>query len=102
MNSVANGKIFQRTPFKEVYIQAAAGDAGGAIGAAYYVWNQILQHSRSFVLESAYWGPQFSEVELSEAISVSYDELIKANCTIEKIDDSIALCRQTAEETRER
>jgi carbamoyltransferase len=34
MNSVANGKIFDKTPFKEVYIQAAAGDAGGALGAA--------------------------------------------------------------------
>jgi carbamoyltransferase len=98
MNSVANGKIFNRTPFKEVYIQAAAGDAGGAIGAAFYVWNQTLQHSRSFVLESAYWGPQFSEAELSEAIISRNDELVKSNCTIENIYDKIALCRQTAQE----
>ena len=98
MNSVANGKIFHRTPFKEVYIQAAAGDAGGAIGAAFYVWNQTLRHSRSFVLESAYWGPQFSEAELSEAINGRHDELVQSNCTIEKIEDKIALCRQTAQE----
>jgi carbamoyltransferase len=98
MNSVANGKIFHRTPFQEVYIQAAAGDAGGAIGAAYYVWNQTLQHSRSFVLESCYWGPQFSEAELSEAIESRNSELVKSNCKIEKIDDKIALCRQTAQE----
>jgi carbamoyltransferase len=98
MNSVANGKIFHRTPFQEVYIQAAAGDAGGAIGAAYYVWNQTLQHSRSFVLESSYWGPQFSEAELSEAIESRNSELVKSNCKIEKIDDKIALCRQTAQE----
>jgi len=98
MNSVANGKIFHRTPFQEVYIQAAAGDAGGAIGAAFYVWNQILRHSRSFVLESAYWGPQFSEAELSEAINGRHDELVQSNCTIEKIEDKIALCRQTAQE----
>ena len=91
MNSVANGKIFHRTPFKEVYIQAAAGDAGGAIGAAFYVWNQTLQHSRSFVLESAYWGPQFSEAELSEAITSRNNELVKSNCKIEKIDDKIDL-----------
>ena len=68
MNSLANGKIFHRTPFKEVYIQAAAGDAGGAIGAAFYVWNQTLQRPRSCVMTSAYWGPQFSDAELSEAI----------------------------------
>ena len=37
MNSVANGKIFERTPFTDLYVQAAAGDAGGAIGAAYSV-----------------------------------------------------------------
>lgn len=98
MNSVANGKIFERTPFKEVYIQAAAGDAGGAIGAAFYVWNQTLQHSRSFVLESAYWGPQFSEAELSEAIDSRNNELVKSNCKIEKIDDEITLCRHTAQE----
>jgi carbamoyltransferase len=98
MNSVANGKIFHQTPFKEVYIQAAAGDAGGAIGAAYYLWNQTWQRPRSFVLERAYWGPQFSQAELSEAIAGKHDELVKANCTIEKLDDPLALCRQTAQE----
>ena len=57
MNSVANGKIFHRTPFKEVYIQAAAGDAGGAIGAAFYVWNQTLQRPRSCVMAQRLLGP---------------------------------------------
>ena len=60
MNSVANGKIFDKTPFREVYIQAAAGDAGGALGAAYYVWNQILGNKRDFVMDTAYWGPQYT------------------------------------------
>ena len=66
MNSVANGKIFDQTPFQEVYIQAAAGDAGGALGAAYYVWHHILNQPRSFVMENAYWGPQFSDEEISK------------------------------------
>lgn len=57
MNSVANGKIFDRTPFKDIYIQSAAGDAGGAIGAAFYVWNALLGNKRNFVMEHAYWGP---------------------------------------------
>jgi carbamoyltransferase len=98
MNSVANGKIFRRTPFKKVYIQAAAGDAGGAIGAAFYVWNQTLRRPRSFVMTSAYWGPKFSETELSAVITGRQDELTAANCTVEKIDDAIALCRHTARE----
>src|SRR4029077_4736339 len=41
MNSVANGKVYRRTAFKRMYLPAAAGDAGGAIGAAAYVHTQI-------------------------------------------------------------
>jgi carbamoyltransferase len=98
MNSLANGKILHRTPFKEVYIQAAAGDAGGAIGAAFHVWNQTLGRPRSCVMASAYWGPQFSDAELSEAMTIRKDELAQSGCKIEKIDDKIALCRTTAQE----
>ena len=98
MNSLANGKIFYRTPFKEVYIQAAAGDAGGSIGAAFYVWNQTLQRPRSCVMTSAYWGPEFSDEALSEAIGTRQSALAESNCTVEKIDDQKALCRQTAQE----
>jgi carbamoyltransferase len=56
MNSVANGKIRQRTPFKLVYIQPAAGDNGTALGAACYVWHETLGHPRQFVMEHGYWG----------------------------------------------
>ena len=59
-NCVANGKIFDATPFEQVYVHPAAGDAGLAVGAAYYVWHQILGKPRSFVLEHAYWGPGYS------------------------------------------
>ena len=41
MNSVANGKIRRQTPYKRVYVQSAAGDAGGAIGAALHVWQEL-------------------------------------------------------------
>ena len=41
MNSVANGKIMRQTPYKRVYVQSAAGDAGGAIGAALHVWHEL-------------------------------------------------------------
>ncbi len=98
MNSLANGKIFARTPFQEVYIQAAAGDAGGAVGAAFYVWNQTLGHPRSFVMSSAYWGPHFSDEALSEAITTKQKELSESNCQIEKITDTGELCKNTARE----
>jgi carbamoyltransferase len=96
MNSVANGKIFDKTPFKEVYIQAAAGDAGGALGAAFYVWHQILGHERNFVMENAYWGPQFSEAEVSNELRVMSDDLRKQGCHVEKTEDKKELCKITA------
>jgi carbamoyltransferase len=101
MNSVANGKIFDRTPFQEVYIQAAAGDAGGALGAAYFVWNQILGNERSFVMDNAYWGPQFSDVEVKAKIKENQEGLRKFNCIVERIEDENELCRKTAKEIAE-
>ncbi len=98
MNSVANGKIFDRTPFKEVYIQAAAGDAGGALGAAYYVWHQILDKPRDFVMEHAYWGPQFNEKEVEKLLKLRSGELGKTGCDIEKIENDEILCKKTAME----
>jgi carbamoyltransferase len=62
MNSVANGKIRRMTPFRRVYVQSAAGDAGGAIGAAYVVWHR-LGGARSFIMDHAYWGPEFPSAD---------------------------------------
>jgi carbamoyltransferase len=70
-NCVANGKIFDRTPFEKVYVQPAAGDAGLAVGAACYVWHQKLGKPRSFVMDHAYWGPGFSAQEIRTAIDGS-------------------------------
>jgi len=96
MNSVANGKIFDRTPFKEVYIQSAAGDAGGSIGAAYHVWHQELNQPRSFVMEKAYWGPYYSEAEISKQLDISSEQLKKHSCIIEHIKNENELCKKTA------
>ncbi len=60
MNSVANGKIREQTPFREVYIQPASGDNGTALGAAYHVWHEVLHGPRGFVMEHGYWGPSHS------------------------------------------
>jgi carbamoyltransferase len=70
-NCVANGKIFESTPFEQVYVQPAAGDGGLAVGAAYYVWHQRLGKPRSFVMDHAYWGPEFSAAEMRGAIEAS-------------------------------
>jgi carbamoyltransferase len=70
-NCVANGKIFDSTPFEQVFVQPAAGDAGLAIGAAFYVWHQKLGKPRSFVMEHSYWGPEFSQEDIRSAVEAS-------------------------------
>lgn len=96
MNSLANGKIFDNTPFKEVYIQPAAGDAGGAIGAAFYLYHNVLGKQRSYVLNKSYLGPSFNNDEIKLGLDANGDQLKKADCIIEKIDDTQALCRKVA------
>ena len=70
-NCVANGKIFNETPFKKIFVQPAAGDAGLAVGAAYFVHHQILGQPRSFVMENAYWGPGYSAEQIRAAVAAS-------------------------------
>ena len=67
-NSLANGKIFEKSPFKEVFIQPAGYDAGGALGAAFYVWNQILGNERNFIMSHAYWGPEYHNDEIETVL----------------------------------
>jgi len=67
-NSVANGKIFACSDFSDVFIQSAAGDAGTALGAAQYVWHQLLDRPRDFVMEHSYWGPEFDAARLLAAL----------------------------------
>jgi carbamoyltransferase len=68
MNSVLNGKVREQTPFEEVYVQPAAGDNGTALGAAFYVWHQVLGQPRGFVMEHGYWGPAFNRAQKRRAM----------------------------------
>jgi carbamoyltransferase len=63
---VANGKILRETPFEEIYIQPAAGDGGGALGAALYAYHMVLGKPRRFVMEHAYWGAEYSPGEIEK------------------------------------
>ncbi|HXB26066.1 MAG TPA: carbamoyltransferase C-terminal domain-containing protein [Gemmatimonadaceae bacterium] len=88
MNSVANGKIRQRTPFREVYIQPASSDNGTALGAAYYVWNQVLGRERAFVMDHGYWGPAHDEASVLAKLDGA--------CTIERFATPDAVAQATA------
>jgi carbamoyltransferase len=95
MNSVANGKIRRQTPFRRVYVQSAAGDAGGAIGAAYVVW-QRFGGTRTFVMDHAYWGPGFSSAEIAGLLAERREEIERSGCSVEEIPDEEELCRRAA------
>ncbi len=112
MNSVANGKVRRKSPFKRLYVQAAAGDAGGAIGAAIYVWHRlgkgaIAAHSPPsalagdapagrFIMEHAYWGPDYGEDEIARLITSNADALKESTFTISDVQEEQELCRRTA------
>jgi carbamoyltransferase len=95
MNSVANGKIQRMTPFRRVYVQAAAGDAGGAIGSAFAIWHK-LGGKRTFVMDHAYWGPAFGAAEIAQVLAAHRSELSAARCTIKEVANDAELCRHTA------
>jgi carbamoyltransferase len=71
LNAVANGRIRLDTPFRDVYVQPAAGDSGTALGAAYFVWHQVLGRPRSFVMRHAYTGPAYTDEECAAAIAAA-------------------------------
>jgi carbamoyltransferase len=117
MNSVANGKIRRFTPYRRVYVQSAAGDAGGAIGAAVQVWRQVSGGSEDArarseaapealegdpgldrpVMDHAYLGPSFGDDEIAALIESRSADIVKSECHVKRIDDAAALCARTAE-----
>ena len=97
MNSVANGKIHDRSPFKHAFIPAAAGDAGGAIGAAFVAWHRVSGQGRTVFRDSAYLGPKFSDDDFAELLKTKHAQIESENCVVQKIDDEAALCAVTAD-----
>ncbi|MEJ8572816.1 carbamoyltransferase family protein [Microbaculum marinum] len=95
-NSAANGKVRRRTGFERVYVHAAPGDAGGAIGAAFAHWHRS-GGDRRFVMRHAFWGPDFGDAEIAALLEDRSEELSGAGCSVERIGDEAALCRQAAE-----
>lgn len=68
LNCVVNGKITTETPFEQVWVQPASTDDGTAIGAAQWVWHQVLGNARSWAMNDVYLGPEFSEVDCKRAL----------------------------------
>jgi len=97
MNSVANGKIYRRTPYKQVYVQPAAGDAGGAIGAALVVENDVGKTSGGrFNMNHAYWGPSFDDNYHKILLDKMRIPLEKSECQVDNFQDDSVLCMHVA------
>jgi carbamoyltransferase len=64
LNCVANGRVLREGPFESLWVQPAAGDAGGALGAALFAQHCLLGKPRSFRMDHAFWGPSYSDEEI--------------------------------------
>ncbi len=92
LNSVANGRIVTEGPFEEVYIQPAAGDSGGAVGAALYAYHVLLGQPRKFVMEHAYWGQGYSPDEVKGFLdkeSIAYEHIDNEEKLFDQVVDTI-------------
>jgi len=97
-NSVANGKVYRRSSFKNFYIQSAAGDAG----SAHIVASKQGRPTERFYMDHIYWGPSFNNTYHSELLYLRIDDLETAKCSVELIDDEERLCSMTADAIGER
>lgn len=87
LNCVANGRLLREGPFEDIWIQPAAGDAGGALGAAFVAWHRYLGASRAAgrtgdAMRGAYLGPKFSNDDVKAFLrsrGIPFEELSEAN-----------------------
>ena len=92
LNSVANGKILKQTAFENIYIHPAAGDSGGAVGAAMYLYHAILGKPRSFVMQHAYWGQEHGPAEIETFLkneNISYQRLTSEDQVVDQVTDRL-------------
>jgi len=92
LNSVANGKVFTETPFRQTWIQPAAGDEGLAIGAALHTYHSVLNQPRSYELKNSYLGSEFSDSQIEQTLKscrLKYRKLAREQL-LEKVADQIA------------
>jgi carbamoyltransferase len=87
LNCVANGKLLRENIFDDIWIQPAAGDAGGAVGSALAVWYQYLENDRKLdgktdLMQGAYLGPEFTNEEIKQFLDkndIAYEQLSEDN-----------------------
>ena len=71
LNSTANNKIIEKLPFRKVFIQPASGDGGGALGAAFLMWNHVLNNKKRFVMDNVYYGEEYDHDQIKQSLTES-------------------------------
>lgn len=92
LNSVANGALLRKSPFRRIFVQPAAGDDGGALGAALYVYHAILNEKKRFVQDNAYFGIDFTEKEIEKFLKkekIKYTHFVSEKKLIDYISDEL-------------
>ncbi len=85
LNSLANWRIMREVPYKDIFVQPASGDGGTSLGAAFYLWNTVMGNKRTYVMDNAYTGDDFTDEEIQKFLSarnihytkLTEDELVK-------------------------
>lgn len=94
-NSVANGKITQRTGFKRIYVAASGADAGGAVGAALVAARQLGQVRTRPALH-AYWGPEFTQDQCLQAVQNVQADLAREHVQVQTLAFDV-LCQRVVD-----
>ncbi|MCI0450843.1 MAG: hypothetical protein L0Z51_00465 [Candidatus Latescibacteria bacterium] len=93
LNCVANGRVVKETPYKDVFIQPAAGDAGGAVGVATYIHHSVLKNERKWEMKHAYFGPEYgADAELVIALdlhAVALDDAPVADLLLLRLAEAV-------------
>ncbi len=71
LNSTANNKIIEKLPYEKVFIQPASGDGGGALGAAFLMWNHVLNNKKRFVMNNVYYGEEYDHDQIKQSLTES-------------------------------
>jgi carbamoyltransferase len=90
LNTKANYRLLNETPFDEIYIQPAAGDDGGALGAALWAWHMVLGKPRKWVMPHAYWGKGYSDGEIADFLKYKDAKYERYDGNDDKMLDTLA------------
>jgi carbamoyltransferase len=97
LNCVANGRLLREGPFEKIWVQPAAGDAGGALGAALLAWHQLMNQPRSTnghdSQKGSFLGPAYNDLDIGlflDSVGAAYDYITDENTLLERVARAIA------------